>query len=66
MRPRAVTSMLLTGRPSYTKVEFEAESLWAAKQKAVAKFKPAKKDAGYVWVALAEVDGEAVAQVAVD
>lgn len=36
-------------------ITIEAESLWDAKQKAVAHFKPRKKDMGLVWVQLADV-----------
>lgn len=33
-----------------------AEDLWDAKQKAVAHFKPNKRDAGLLWVELADSD----------
>ena len=48
------------------KVEVYAGSLYEAKQKVVAHFKPKKKDAGLVWVVLAEFNGEQVVHVAVD
>lgn len=38
------------------KVGFYAASLWDAKQFAVAHFKPSKKNAGLLWVELAEED----------
>ena len=45
-------------------VEVWANSLWAAKQEALKVFKPSKKQAGLVWVLLAEQDGQPVEQVA--
>ena len=36
------------------RVEIEADSLWSAKEKAIAILKPKKKDMGLLWVVLAE------------
>lgn len=47
------------------RVEIHADSLYAAKLKAIDHFRPGKK-AHMVHVALAEVDGEAVVHVAID
>ncbi len=38
------------------KLEIQAESLYAAKVQALEHFKPSKKDAGLLWVELAERD----------
>jgi hypothetical protein len=46
--------------------ELYAESLWDAKQKAIAHFRPRKKQEHMVSVVLAEVDGEPVTHIAVD
>lgn len=42
------------------KIEVYAESLYAAKQKAIAELKPKKRDLGLLSVMLAEKDGETV------
>lgn len=47
-------------------IEIYATSLYAAKQQAMAHFKPSKKNAMLVWVVLAEKDGQPVTHVAVD
>ena len=46
------------------RVEVYAPSLYAAKEKVLAHFKPSKKDSGLVSVMLAEVDGKEVTHVA--
>jgi hypothetical protein len=42
------------------KLEIYAPSLYAAKLKAVAEFKPSKKDSGLVSICLAEVSGKQI------
>lgn len=42
------------------KLEIMAETLYEAKQKAIASFKPKKSQAHMVWVMLAEKEGEQV------
>jgi hypothetical protein len=49
----------ITGYKGKT-LEVYAATLWEAKQKAVAHFKPSKKDSGLLWVELAEKAGTPV------
>ena len=48
------------------RIEIRAESLWAAKQQAIAQLKPRKKDMGLLAVALAEKGGKPITHIAVD
>jgi len=48
------------------RIEIYAESLYAAKVKAIEELKPKKKDMGLLWVMLAEKAGEPVIHAAID